>query len=178
MPLATTLVTECEFPSLIEMDRRWIDAAYFQDSYRSALSRKNASIVNIFHAIFTHHPKWIKIALIIRNKVASFCGLDAPTASEIMHPEFKSSYAVGDKIGVWPILILTGSELIAGRDNQHLDFRLSVLRLTDDDTISVVVSTVCVVHNNFGKIYLFFITPFHKWGVRQLMSRAVVAGRL
>lgn len=42
----------------------------------------------------------------------------------------------------------------------------------------VVVSTVCNVHNLYGKIYLFFIVPFHKWGVKQLMSRAVRAGRL
>lgn len=42
----------------------------------------------------------------------------------------------------------------------------------------MVVSTVCNVHNLHGKIYLIFIVPFHKWGVKQLMSRAGRAGRL
>ncbi|MEO7391849.1 MAG: DUF2867 domain-containing protein [Ramlibacter sp.] len=178
MPSATATVAECEFPSLSVLDRRLVDAAYFRDSYRGTLSRKNASVVEIFHAIFAHHPTWMKIALIIRNRIALYCGLDAPSASEIKSPNFKSSYAVGDRIGVWPIYALTGSEIVAGRDNKHLDFRLSVLRLADGTTASVVVSTVCVVHNTFGKVYLFFIVPFHKWGVRWLISRAAMAGRL
>ncbi len=117
---------------------------------------------------------WMKVLLIVRHRMASICGLDAPTASEGMNLEIKSSYRVGDKIGVWPIFTLTETELVAGRDNKHLDFRLSVLRETD----SVVVSTLCTVHNVFGKLYLFVIIPFHKWGVRRLISRAIIAGRL
>jgi hypothetical protein len=85
---------------------------------------------------------------------------------------------VGDKIGVWPIFALTETELVAGRDNKHLDFRVSVLKETDGGTASVVVSTLCTVHNAFGKLYLFVIIPFHKWGVRRLMRRAIMAGRL
>jgi hypothetical protein len=90
----------------------------------------------------------------------------------------KRSYSVGDKIGVWPIFFLTETELVAGRDNKHLDFRLSVLRSTDGEIASVVVSTLCTVHNAFGKLYLFFVIPFHKWGVRRLISNAIIAGRL
>ncbi|MEA2912314.1 MAG: hypothetical protein QOJ15_4395, partial [Bradyrhizobium sp.] len=41
-----------------------------------------------------------------------------------------------------------------------------------------IVSTICTAHNVFGKIYLFFIIPFHRNGVRTLMSNAVVAKRL
>ena len=121
---------------------------------------------------------WIKMVLVARNRMASLFGLEAPSASEIMHPTFKSNYAVGQKIGPWPIFAITGSELVAGRNNIHLDFRLSVLQLTQGLTTSVVVSTVCVVHNTFGKVYLFFIVPFHKWGVQYLITRAAAAGRL
>jgi Protein of unknown function (DUF2867) len=34
---------------------------------------------------------------------------------------------------------------------------------------SVVISTICTVHNLVGKIYLFVIVPFHRTGVRSLM---------
>ena len=43
---------------------------------------------------------------------------------------------------------------------------------------SVVVSTICSVHNLSGKIYLFFIVPFHRTGVKSLMANAVAAKRL
>ena len=89
-----------------------------------------------------------------------------------------ATYSVGDKIGPWPIYFVGDNEIVAGRNNKHLDFRLSVLRVRDDDAGSVVVSTICSVHNVFGKIYLFFIVPFHRTGVKSLMSNAVAAKRL
>lgn len=120
----------------------------------------------------------MKVILIVWNRLASLFGLSAPTAAELLPPAFRSSYSIGDKIGVWPIFSVTDTELVAGRDNKHLDFRLSVLKVKDGETANVVVSTICTVHNLSGKIYLFFIVPFHKWGVQRLMSNAMLAGRL
>ena len=171
-------VVECEVPTSSVLERSVVDAAYFRDSYRVTLRQSRASMAEIFFAIFGHHPGWMKLALIVRNRVALFCGLDAPTASEIMNTEAKNSYVVGEKIGVWPLFALTANELVAGRNNKHLDFRLSVLREVGVERDSVVVSTICTVHNRFGKVYLFFIVPFHRWGVQLLLSRAVAAGRL
>jgi hypothetical protein len=48
----------------------------------------------------------------------------------------------------------------------------------EDDRMSVVVSTICSVHNRAGKLYLFFIIPFHRYGVRKLMANALAARRL
>jgi len=171
-------IEKCDIPAFSVLDRRLVEAAYFRDSYRAPLSRSRVSPVEIFASLFAHHPAWMKILLIARNGVASFCGLDAPTASEILYPRFKGSYAVGDKIGVWPIFSLTETELVVGRDNKHLDFRLSVLKVVEGEKASVVVSTICTVHNAFGKVYLFFVAPFHKWGVRRLITNAIIAGRL
>lgn len=171
-------IDECDVPAQSVLDRRWVEAAFFRDAYRAPLTRPQASVVDIFFAVFGHHPPWMKRVLIARNRVASLCGLDAPTAAEIMNPEIKPGYSVGDKIGPWPVFALTANELVAGRDNKHLDFRLSVLKEANGAGVSAVVSTVCTTHNFFGKLYLFFIIPFHKWGVRRLMSAAAAAGRL
>jgi hypothetical protein len=171
-------VVKCDIPVLSVLDRRSIETAYFTDSYRAPLSRPRASVTDIFFGIFAHHPVWMKVLLMLRNRIASLCGLDAPTASEVMNIEIKGGYGVGDKIGVWPIFSLSETELVVGRDNKHLDFRLSVLKVMEGERASVVVSTICTVHNAFGKLYLFFVVPFHKWGVQRLISNAVVGGRL
>jgi hypothetical protein len=160
------------------LGREPMQHAYFRDSYRVPLSRRELGIVDIFFAIFAHHPAWMKLLLIVRNKVASLAGLDAPTASEILHVEIKDCYTVGDTIGVWPIFWLSEDEIVAGRNNKHMDFRLSVLKVPDGDRTSVVVSTICSVHNLSGKFYLFFIIPFHRYGVRKLMANALAARRL
>jgi Protein of unknown function (DUF2867) len=171
-------VEECQVPSASAIGRQVVDAACFRDSYRAPLMNRQASVIDIFFGVFGHHPLWMKRVLILRNRIASACGLDAPTRSEIMRPEAKSQYRVGDKIGPWPIFSLTDTELVAGRNNKHLDFRLSVFREISNEAACAVISTVCTTHNTFGKIYLFFVVPFHKWGVQRLILNAALAGRL
>ena len=170
-------VVECEVPSSSMLSREPMQHAYFRDSYRVSLSRRELGIVDIFFAIFAHHPLWMKLLLILRNKAVSLAGLDAPTASEILHVKIKARYVVGEKIGVWPIFGLSEDEIVAGRNNKHMDFRLSVLKMPDGDGTSVVVSTICTVHNLAGKLYLFFVVPFHSYGVRKLMLNALAARR-
>ena len=97
-------VVECDVPSGSMLSRELIERASYRDSYRVPLSRGELGIIDIFFGIFAHHPLWVKLLLIVRNKVASLAGLDAPTTSEILHIKIKDRYVVGEKIGVWPIL--------------------------------------------------------------------------
>jgi hypothetical protein len=175
---ADPTVQECEVPSSSVLDRGFVSDAYFRDSYRVPLRLTSLTLPGIFTAIFGHHPAWMKRALIARNRVAALCGLDVSTDAEVLHFEVKRSYSVGDKIGTWAIFSLADNEIVSGRDNKHLDFRLSVLREDGGAEPHVVVSTVCVVHNWYGKAYLFFVVPFHRRGVQLLLSRAMAAGRL
>ena len=116
-------VVKSDVPSGSMLSRDVIEHAHFRDSYPAPLSRRDLGIVDVFSAIFAHHPLWMKLLLIVRNKVASLAGLDAPTASEILHAEIKDRYVIGEKIGVWPIFALSEDEVVAGRNNKHMDFR-------------------------------------------------------
>ena len=171
-------VTECDVPTSSVLDRALVGNADYHDSYSVRLSHSELGIVDIFFRIFAHLPFPAKALLIVRNKFASLIGLEAPTASEVLHIGIKDHYAVGDKIGVWPIFFLGENELVAGRDNKHMDFRLSVLKVSDGGAISVVVTTVCTIRNRFGKYYLRTIVPFHRRGLQRLLSNAIVANRL
>lgn len=171
-------VIACDVPSGSVLDRDVVARSYFRDSYRTMLRDPDLGVIELFFAVFGHKPLWIKWMLVARNAVAGFAGLQVPTVDEIMNPQVRSSYRAGEKIGPWPIYFIGDNELVAGRDNKHLDFRLSVLKVVDGSATHVVVSTVCTVHNLFGKIYLMFVIPLHRRGVQLLMSRAVAAGRL
>jgi hypothetical protein len=171
-------VTECEVPSASALSRDLLGNADFHDSYRAPLAHPDLAIVDLFFGLFGHSPLWMKLMLIVRNAAARLMGLEAPTVAEIMKPEARRSCRVGEKIGPWPIFFMADNEIVAGRDNKHMDFRLSVLKENDGDAADVVVSTICTVHNVFGKIYLFFIIPFHRTGVRSLISNAVAAKRV
>src|ERR1700710_2152002 len=169
---------ECDDPSTKALSRDLIDSCYVHDSWRTPLAHPELGIIEVFFALFGHAPVWMKLLLIVRNAAARLVGLEAPTVAEIMAPKIGEAYSVGEKIGPWPIFFIGGNEIVAGRNNKHMDFRLSVLKAVDGETTSVVVSTICTVHNRFGKIYLSVIVPFHRSGVRSLMRNAVVAKRL
>jgi hypothetical protein len=171
-------VVECDVPHHSALGKDLIERADFRDAYRAPLNRSDLSVVEIFFAIFTRRPGWMNLMLIARNKAAALAGLEVPTTSEIMNMEKRDRYFVGQKIGPWPIFFLGSDELVAGRDNKHMDFRLSIMKVHDGIRPSVVVSTLCMVHNKFGQYYLSSIIPFHKFGLRRLMASALTQQRL
>lgn len=171
-------VIECDVPASSVLERDAVAFCDFRDSYRVPLSRPELGMADIFFAVFGHTPLWMKGMLVLRNAAMRLVGLEVPTVAEIMRPEVRKAYRAGDKIGPWPVFFVGDKEIIAGRDNKHMDFRLSVLKIEEGDVADVVVTTVCSVHNLFGRIYLAFVVPFHRAGVQILLSRAVRSGRL
>jgi hypothetical protein len=176
--MVTRAVVECDVPCHSALGKDLIEGAGFRDAYRADLSRPDLGVIEIFFAIFAHRPGWMNLLLIARNKAAALAGLEVPTTAEVVNMQRRDRYLVGEKIGPWPIFFLGADELIAGRDNKHMDFRVSVMKVHDGATPSVVVSTLCRVHNKFGRHYLSSIIPFHKFGLRRLIANALAAHRL
>jgi hypothetical protein len=171
-------VVECDVPRHSALGKDLIERADFRDAYRAPLSRSDLSVVEIFFAIFAQRPRWMDLMLIARNNAAALAGLEVPTTAEIINMEKRDRYFVGEKIGPWPIFFLGSDELVAGRDNKHMDFRLSIMKMRDGIRPSIVVSTLCMIHNKFGQYYLSSIIPFHKFGLPRLLANALAAQRL
>lgn len=171
-------VSRCDLPLSTAIDGELIRHAYFTDSYRVPLRRTDASVVDIFFAIFGHHPAWMKALLLARHRLGALVGLRAARASQIISPAKAENYRVGQDIGRWPIHFLGDNELVAGTDGRHLDFRVSVLKDGSSEAPFATLSTVCRTHNGFGRAYLRLIVPFHRWGVQYLLSRASQNGWL
>ena len=49
-------------------------------------------------------------------RIATWDGIGAPAAQEILNPKFNSDYVIGNTISVWPFFALTETKLVAGRD--------------------------------------------------------------
>jgi hypothetical protein len=171
-------VIATDIPRQSLLDAKAVATAYFSDSYCIPLRSGDMAMSALFFGIFGHHPAWMKALLIVRNRIAALCGLDVPSDAAILRPVPKVHYRVGEPIGPWPIFNMAENELIVGRDNKHLDFRLSILRETIGQRAVATVSTICNVHNIYGRLYLRLIIPFHKFGLRRLLASAVQSGRV
>ena len=130
----------------------------------------------LYLSLFAHHPRWIRWLLILRGWIVRPFGLRATTAADFV--ENKPAYAVGDKIARFTLFAQSGSEIVPGGDDKHLDFRVSVQKLGVPGATRVTLSTVVSPHNALGRAYLRAILPFHRAGVRALLANALAAGRI
>ena len=72
-----------------------------------------------------------------------------------------------DKLGLFPVEEDTAQELIAGFDDKHLDFRVSVTSYEG----RVSLATWVHPHNFWGRLYLATILPAHILIARNALSR-------
>ncbi|WP_206057327.1 DUF2867 domain-containing protein [Nitratireductor sp. XY-223] len=123
----------------------------FLDCYsvESAMTPRQAA------EIITEFPGWARFLVLVRRVVTAPFGLsnDGPQAR--------------DKIGPFPVEAETESELIAGLNDKHLDFRVSVF----SDGGRVSLATWVHPHNIGGRLYLAVILPFHILIARNALAR-------
>ena len=146
-----------------------LSGAQFADAFRIDVAGRALDARQAAQRMMGRAPRWVQALLTLRNLLVAPFGLKTSGSTE--HPPRET-------IGLFPILTQTPDRLVAGFNDKHLDFRVVVSRVHEDGVDKVVLSTVVSPHNFLGKAYLFLISPFHKFGVRSIMSNAVAAGRV
>ncbi|WP_422049585.1 DUF2867 domain-containing protein [Shimia sp.] len=111
----------------------------------------------------TRFPDWAQVLVALRNKLVAPLGLKGPSDVEDAH-------AGADHVGIFPIEAQTDQEVIAGFNDHHLDFRVSIYSTGEH----VYLSTWVHRHNLTGRLYLATIMPFHVLIIRDALRR--VAG--
>jgi hypothetical protein len=105
--------------------------------------------------IITDFPGWARCLVDIRNIITAPFGLlkEGPDAS--------------DKVGFFPVESESSEELIAGFNDKHLNFRVSIMSQNG----RVFLATWVHTNNPAGKLYLKVILPFHLLIVRNALAR-------
>lgn len=108
--------------------------------------------------IITDWPAWARLLLSVRGV------LTAPFGLSQGGPEAE------DKVGPFPVESETDRELIAGFNDRHLDFRVSVGARDG----RVYLATWVHPHNLGGRLYLRAIMPFHIAIARDALRRVAI----
>jgi Protein of unknown function (DUF2867) len=166
-----------DFPLSSRLAARLADASY-HDSYEAPLARPHLKMHEIYVALLGHLPWWARALIILRNAVVAPFGLHAESMAGVWRPALKDRYQPGDKIVRFRLYEQDEREIVAGRDDRHLDFRVSVLRVREAGIEKVILSTLVVTHNAFGRLYLRLVRPFHRYGLRRLIAQAVAQERI
>lgn len=110
----------------------------------------------------TDFPSWARFLLMIRRIVTAPFGLD------------NDGPDTADRVGIFPVESETATELIAGFDDKHLNFRVSVL----SHEAKVSLATWVAPHNLGGHAYLAAIMPFHIAIARNALMRVRQVSRV
>lgn len=144
--------------------KQYISDIDYSDAYSVILEDETLCIEEIYRNIFIYRPLWMRNLLMMRNKVVGLFGLK----TEVSFDDRKS-FEVGKQVGFFEIYSIEENEIIAGEDDKHLNFRVSVLKQHN----MLVVSTLVHYNNLFGKVYMMMIAPFHKLIVKVLLRRMI-----
>jgi hypothetical protein len=139
------------------------------DSYAIALAEDAPDDIDMLaRAALVSPPTWFAGLLVIRDAIMSLTGVKT---SQRIREEAEGRGA--ETVAFFPVLQRSEAELILGEDDQHLDFRASVLRRSGPAGAGreLVLTTVVHCHNALGHIYLAVIAPFHRLIVRNNLTR-------
>lgn len=147
-----------------ELIRQSLEKVDFNDVFSTTNQQDDLNV--IAHKIFDTQPKWVAFLFRVRNFLVKIIGLKT-TQPEDYHTQ----YEVGGYIGFFKLFAITPNELIMGLDDSHLNFRVSIYN-SQDPTFNIKVTTLVQYVNRTGKIYLFFVKPFHRIIVRKMVKQA------
>ncbi len=120
--------------------------------------------------IFAQQSPWISRLMRVRDALVAGFGLK--TSVQLMKAD---DLAKAHRIGLFKIYSTSAHEIILGEDDEHLDFRLSLLYQVRPSVVSaphLILSTVVHCHNRLGRAYIFIIAPFHRLIVQSMLRRA------
>jgi hypothetical protein len=131
---------------------KFIEKIDYYDSYSVVLSKRE-NIRDLYSKLSFDSPKWVGFLMKVHNIIAKYIGL-----STVNHSSKDYDFTLGKKVGVFTLYHINESEIITGEKDSHLNFCLSLLKEED----RLILTTVVSYNNFFGKLFFFFIKPFHK----------------
>ncbi|WP_102225369.1 DUF2867 domain-containing protein [Acidimangrovimonas sediminis] len=152
----------------------WLPGADLADAFAVDLTSADAArgIEALARSTLGHPAPWIRLLLSVRNTAMRPFGVK--TSAQLQQ---QAESAGAEHIDFFRVIEKSGSEMVLGEDDRHLDFRASLLlRPARDGAGSELVATTVVrCHNLTGRAYLFAIAPFHRQVIRSNLTAA--AGR-
>jgi hypothetical protein len=100
-------------------------------------------------------PNWAVVLFKLRNSIVKIFGLK----TERKNKEQDTFFTLIEK---------TENEIVLGEVDKHLDFRVSIMKDTEN-TISL--TTVVHFNNVWGRIYFLPVKPFHKIIIKTLLRK-------
>src|SRR5271154_171683 len=137
----------------------------YQDTF-SANCPAGISSTDVLLGFFNSAPKIVRILIAARNAMVSVFGLK--TSRDVSQLD-ASKIKAGGRVGLFEMGSITPKSAVVGADDSHLDFRVL---LNIQNTI-LSCTTQVKFNNALGRVYFFFVKPFHRLIVPLMLDASV-----
>lgn len=151
-----------------------VHGASFHDAWSITSGRSERSALEHFLAAAEKTPRWVNVAMSVRNRIVQLVGLKNLGALDNVDAGHKPrTYLPGDRVGIFTLFEDTFDEVLLGDRDKHLDVVLSVHRrlLPGSQSVEVTLTTIVHVKNLLGRLYMLPVAPAHR-----IIAPAVLAG--
>lgn len=147
--------------SVIDKDS-FLAGAQFADAFSITTETTTLTAREAAERMLGHSPWWVEALMKLRDAIVTPLGLK--TTKSARHADV-------EKVGFFPLLNETPQRLVAGFNDNHLDFRVVIDVAPADSGQRVTATTIVLMHNWVGRAYLTIITPFHRMIVRSMLKQ-------
>lgn len=117
-------------------------------------------------------PRWADMLMRIRNAFARLIGLD--TGGYKRDTYVSDYYPIGSRAVYFTVIDRNDNEILMAENDKHLNFRVSVLKIQEEAITYIYLSTVVKFNNSLGRLYFFFVKPFHRIIIISLLKRLLI----
>lgn len=151
------------------------------DAFAAPVRVRDLTPEDVFKSFFRSAPGWIMALMDLRNRLVARLGLKATQGAS--SPEERERILrnlrvePGTSVGLFRIYAKAAGEVMAGEDDKHLDFRVSVFigEPGPDGARTLTLGTVVRLHNALGRFYFAVVRPFHRFIVPVMLKGMVRA---
>lgn len=142
---------------------------HYSDCFTANLaSGEKAPVTSLARFLLNYSPDWMKRLMQLRNILVRPFGLQTGNALGTV-----ISIQKGDKAGFFTVAEVTDEEVVLLGEDKHLSACLSVVLIPGTKYQQVYLITTVKYHNLLGRIYFFFVRPFHVFIIRRMVQRLV-----
>ena len=161
-------VTKTAFPEK-SVIKNHLPIIHYADCFKGEMNTSsNVQLTSIARFLLNYNPAWIVWLMKLRNCLVKPFGLQT---GEGMQPVL--AIRKGEKAGFFDMIEVNDEEILLYATDKHLSACLSIMLISDTYKYNVMLSTTVCYHNLFGRIYFFFIKPFHIVIIKSMITSVI-----
>ena len=154
------------------LTRQYLPADYVDAFTCDVIGVKKLTADELQIEFWTVMPGWVNSLMKLRNVLVRPFGLQTGK-TEKRTEEFRKVILNGGQVGLISVTAKSDNETVLLLSDSHLNAYMSVIVAQNGDLQTITVVTVVQYHNTLGRIYFFFVKPFHK-----IIVKATLKGTL